>query len=100
MSSLILVSFNAEGISPAKIEILSNLRGDILCLQETHKDSTPPKIPGMHLVVYHPSPVYGSAIYARDTSTIINSKDLSDEGIELLKVEMKHIIIVSDLGCP
>ena len=95
MSSFKIVSFNAEGISPTKTEILPSLGADILCLQETHKDSTPPKIPGMHLVVYHASPVHGSAIYARDISIIMNSRDRSDEEIEILEVEMTHITIVS-----
>ena len=40
-----IVSFNAEGISPAKVQILSDLRADILCIQETHKNLTLPDMP-------------------------------------------------------
>ena len=90
-----IVSFNAEGISPAKVQILSDLRADILCLQETHKDLTLPDIPGMHLIVHQGSPVHGSAIYAREKATIANSQNLSENGLEILRVETKGLNIVA-----
>ncbi|NEO82313.1 reverse transcriptase domain-containing protein [Moorena sp. SIO4G3] len=90
-----IVSFNAEGLSAAKVDLLSGLNADIICVQETHKDSVPPKIPGMHLTIHHQSPVHGSAIYARDPSTITNSLDVSHGGIEILRVETQHLCVVS-----
>ena len=95
MENFKIVSFNAEGISPAKIQILADLRADILCLQETHKDMTMPSIPGMHLIVHHGSPVHGSAIYARDKAIISNSQNLSANKMEILKVETRHLNIMS-----
>ena len=71
-----IMSFNAEGISQAKIKILSNLKVDTLCLQETHKDK-PPKIPGLDLIIYHGNMVHDTAIYARDKSIGFSSKDKS-----------------------
>ena len=48
----------------------------------------------MHLVVYHANTVHGSAIYVRDKAITMNSKDLSEEGMEILEVEI-NITIVS-----
>ena len=90
-----IVSFNAEGISPAKAQILSDLRADILCLQETHKELTLPDIPGMHLIIHQGSPVHGSAIYAREKAIITNSENLSINGLEILRVETKGLNIVA-----
>ncbi|KAK3885135.1 hypothetical protein Pcinc_010617 [Petrolisthes cinctipes] len=60
-----VLSLKVEGTSATKSEIIATLNADI-CLQETHEDLVPPKIPGMHLIIHRPSPVHGSAIYARD----------------------------------
>ena len=87
-----IISFNAEGISQAKIQILADLKADILCLQETHKQLTMPNIPGMHLIIHHGSPVHGSAIYARDKGLIMNSQDLSDNGLQVLEIRQLKII--------
>ena len=95
MSLFKIISFNAERLSSAKSELLSNLNASIICVQETHKDSVPPKIPGMHLAIHHQSPVHGSAIYARDPSVITKSIDLSYGGVEILQVETQHLNIVS-----
>ncbi len=55
----------------------------------------PPKTLGMHLIIHHPSPVHGSAIYVRDKSVIKTSTDLSDEGLEILQVDTEHLNITS-----
>ena len=95
MSPLKVTTFNAAGLTPSKAQLLANLRADISCLQETHKDSVPPNIPGMHLVIHHPSRVHGSAIYAREKSAIIQSDDLSHGEIEILQIKMKQMSIIS-----
>ena len=95
MSQPKIISFNAEGLSPTKCELLANLNADVLCLQETHKDKEPPKIPGMHLIIYHTSPVHGSAIYARDQAIILNSSDLSENGLEILQIDTAKLTIIS-----
>ena len=95
METFKITSFNAEGITCTKCDILSNLQVDILCLQETHKDTTPPKIRGMHLIVHHEHPKHGSAIYAQDKSIITASLDLSFEEMEILRVETSQITITS-----
>ncbi len=82
-------------MSAAKSDIIANLDADIACLQETHKDLVPPKIPGMHLIIHHPSPVHGSAIYVRDKSVNKTSTDLSDGGLEILQVDTEHLNITS-----
>ena len=93
MDKFKVTSFNAEGISAIKTELLSHLDTDILCLQETHKDEAPPTIPGMNLIIHHGSRTHGSAIYAREKATITNSEDLSNSGFELLKVETENLTI-------
>ena len=95
MSRFKVVSFNAEGLSSNKADLLADLEADVLCLQETHKDKTPPNIPGMNLIKYHPNTVHGSAIYARDKSTIVKSSDLSENGMEILQIETTNLTIVS-----
>ncbi len=90
-----VLSLNAEGMSAAKAEIIASFDADIICLQETHKDIVLPKIPGMHLILHHPSPVHGSAIFARDKSVIKTSIDLSDGGLEILQVDTEHLNITS-----
>lgn len=93
MSKYRVLSLNAEGMSTTKSEILANLDSDIICLQETHRDPMPPRIPGMHLIIHHPSPIHGSAIYARDKSAIKSSADFSEGGIEILQVGTVHFKI-------
>lgn len=95
METYKIMAFNAEGITRTKCDILSDLRPDILCLQETHKESTPPNIRGMHLIVHHEHPKHGSAIYARDKTSIISSVDLSLQNVEILRVETAQLIVMS-----
>ena len=95
MPPLKIITFNAEGLTFTKAKLLASLNADVLCLQETHKDSVPPNIQGMHLIIHHPSRVHGSAIYAKDKSTIIQSDDISHGEIEILQVKMEQITIIS-----
>lgn len=93
------ITFSVEGLTSTKAQLLIRLKA-ILCLQETHKDSIPPNIPGMHLIVHHASRVHGSAIYARERFSIILSNDLSHGEIEILQVRMKQITIISVYKSP
>lgn len=95
MENFKIVSFNAEGISHAKTQILADLEADILFLQEIHKETTLPNIPGMNLIVHHGSPTHGSAIYARDKATITTSQDFSANGLEILQIETRQLKITS-----
>ena len=60
MDNFKVTSFNTEGLSPIKTDLLADLNTNILCLQETHKDTAPPAIPGMHLIIHHGSRVHGT----------------------------------------
>ena len=96
MKDFKVTTFNTEGISDTKAQLLAEIQTDILCLQETHKETSPPDIPGMHRIIHNESSVYGSAIYARDKSIIINSdKEVSDHGQETLTVETTNMTIIS-----
>ena len=95
MNSFKITSFNVEGITNTKCDILSDIQADILCLQQTHKDSAPPSVRGMHLIIYHGHPKHRSAIYARDKSTILASQDFSEQGMEILRVETSQMTITS-----
>ena len=94
-AKLKIISFNAEGMSLPKSDILSNLKADVLCIQETHKLDNPPKIPGMHLAISHQSAVHGSAIYVRDKSMLNGCNDFTSRGIEILQVKTIHLTITS-----
>lgn len=83
------ISFNVEGLSTSKTRILRSLNADVLCIQEMHKTFASPRIPGMHLVVYHPSLIHGSVIYACDVTQI------KTDGVEVLKIQMDTMIITS-----
>ena len=49
----------------------------------------------MHLLIHHGDPKHGSAIYARDKSTIMLSQDFSEQGMEILRVETTQMTITS-----
>ena len=95
MNEIKIISFNCEGLSAVKVDLISSLQPDILCLQETHKDTTPPTIPGMNLVVHHPSPVHGSAIYVKNSTTIERSFNDTAQNVEVLRVETTQMTVIS-----
>lgn len=95
MTKLKIISFNAEGMSLAKAELISQMDADIICIQETHKASAPTKIKGMHLVIYQESQTHGSAIYVRDCSLVKKSDNLSLNGVEVLMLETDSIRVFS-----
>ena len=90
-----IVSFNAEGLSSPKSDMLSKLNADVLRIQETYKKDTPPRIPGMHLLTFHPSAVHGSTIYIRDKSMLRGYRDLTSNGIEILVAKTNLLTIIS-----
>ena len=77
MAKFKILSFNAQGFSDAKAHLLGNLQADVLCLQETHRTQSVPKVPGMHPVINIPSAIYGSTILARDKSIVQSTTNLS-----------------------
>ena len=95
MNNIKIISFNCEGLSAVKVEIISRLQPDILCLQETHKDTTPPAIPGMSMIVHQPSPVHGSAIYAKNPTIIDRSFNDTANNVEVLRVETTQMTVIS-----
>ena len=72
-ATLKIISFNTEGFTAAKSELIPELcaseNSDILCLQETHRDSsqTRRKINGMTLINELPHAQHGSAIFQDPT---------------------------------
>ena len=90
------MSFNVQGFSSTKAELLSDLKLDVLCIQETHRcDENPPLIPGMHLIIAHGSAKHGSAIFAKDKSIIMESKNHYENGMEILRIETTNLSITS-----
>ncbi|CAH1242641.1 Hypp6921 [Branchiostoma lanceolatum] len=49
----------------------------------------------MNLVIFHGSPVHGSAIYVRDRTTVKGSSDHSANGLEILRVKTYKLTITS-----
>ena len=95
MNETKIISLTCEGLSAVKVEIISKLQPDLLCLQETHKDTIPPAIPGMSMIVHHPSPVHGSAIYAKNPATVDRSYDDTFQNVEVLRVETPQMTVIS-----
>ena len=90
-----IVTFNIEGFSKVKASILAKLEAGIICLQETHRETHPPAIPGMHLAVDTPSRTYGSSIFVRDKAFVVKTEVLSHGNMELLKMETPYLDIIS-----
>ncbi|CAH1258394.1 Hypp2004 [Branchiostoma lanceolatum] len=99
--ALSIISFNTEGLTGAKQDLLAELcvinNCDILCLQETHRGPTRsrPRINGMTLIVERPHDQYGSAILARDGLNA-DKFSLSDmNNIEVLSIDLLGIRVSS-----
>ena len=99
--SLKAISFNVEGLSSAKAELISNLfkfeNCDILCLQETHRDEKPVrlKIAGMKLITELPHEKCGSAILCKMEIQPTNVLKINQDDIELLTIETYQVAITS-----
>ena len=94
--ALTIMSFNFEGLSVAKEQLIADLRQRhqcaVVCIQETHRG---PSIPGMDLAIERPHPQYGSAIFVT-SGTIVNTTSLTDINIiEILRVDLNGISVTS-----
>ena len=101
-----LISFNTEGFSIEKADILSSLcrvnNCGVLLLQETHREPTRnrPKIPGMNLIVERPHDQYGSAIYVKPGLDVNNTNIYSDNNIEILSINQEGHTVTSIYKTP
>ena len=99
--ALTIMSFNVEGLSAAKEQLIADLRQRhlcaVVCIQETHRgpDAIRPSIPGMDLAIERPHPQYGSTIFVT-SGTIVNTTSLTDiNNIEILRVDLNGISVTS-----
>ena len=99
--ALTIMSFNVEGLSAAKQQLIADLRYRlqcaVVCMQDTHRwpDNIRPSIPGMDLAIERPHPQYGSAICVT-SGTIVNTTSLTDiNNIEILRVDLNGISVTS-----
>ena len=95
------MSFNVEGLSAAKEQLIADLRQRhmcaVVCIQETHRwpDAIRPSIPGMDLAIERPHPQYSSALFVT-SGTIVNTTSLTDiNNIEILRVDLNGISVTS-----
>ena len=95
------MSFNVEGLSAAKEQLIADLRQRlqcaVVCIQETHRgpDAIRPSIPGMDLAIERPHSQYGSAIFVT-SGTIVNTTSLTDiNNIDILRVDLNGISVTS-----
>ena len=98
---LTIMSFNVEGLSAAKQQLITDLRQRlqcaVVCMQETHRgpDAIRRSIPGMDLVIERPHTQYGSAIFVT-SSTIVNTASLTDSNnIDILREDIHGISVTS-----
>ena len=95
-----IMSFNVEGLSAAKQQLIADLRHRLhtaLCMQETHRgqDDIRPRIPGMDWAIERPHSQYGSAIFVT-SGIIVNTTLLNDiNDIEILRVGLNGISVTS-----
>ena len=81
------MSFNVEGLSAAKEQLIADLRQRLQCavvsIRETHRgpEAIRPSIPGMDLSIERPHSHYGSAIFVT-SGTIVNTTSLKGHCIE------------------
>ena len=99
--ALTIMSFNVEGLSGAKEQLIADLRHRlqcaVVCMRETHRgpDDIRPSIPGMDLAIERPHSQYGSAIFV-SWDTIVNTTSLTDiNNIEILRVDLNGISVTS-----
>ena len=99
--ALTIMSFNVEGLSAAKVQLIADLGKRhlcaVVCIQETHRgpDAIRPSIPGMDLAIERPHLQYGSAIFVT-SGTIVNTTSLTDiNNIEILRVDLNGISVTS-----
>jgi exonuclease III len=84
-------------MSPKVVSLYKSQRGDILCVQETHRDeaSVRPKMPGMNLIIELPHSQYGSLIYAKP-QLVVESRSYSHSNqMEILIIEVRNRTITS-----
>eukprot|EP00057_Strongylocentrotus_purpuratus_P017039 XP_011671513.1 PREDICTED: uncharacterized protein LOC100889621 [Strongylocentrotus purpuratus] len=99
--ALTVLSWNAEGISDAKEEVLAHIckqmNCDVLCLQETHRgsDNPRPKVKGMKLAIERPHRQYGSAIFTNKKIRPDSTSYTHNNDIEVLNVTIKGLTISS-----
>ena len=91
--ALTIMSFNIEGLSAAKQQLVADLSKKhecaVLCIQETHHgpDDIRPNIPGMEIAIERPNAQY---------VTIVNATSLTDvNNIEILRVDLSGISVTS-----
>ena len=79
--ALTIMSYNVEGLSAAKEQLIADIRHRlqcaVVCIQETRRgpDAIRPSIPGMDLAIESPYSQYGSVIFVT-SGTIVNSTSL------------------------
>ena len=101
-----VLSFNVEGISTAKQELLADIcvrtQCQVLCLQETHRgqDDIRPRVPGMRLVAERPHEQYGSAIYVKSGIRVYSTKVSADNNIEVLTVLLDDDVSITSIYKP
>ena len=99
--SMSVISLNIEGLSAAK-DLIAKMcfkhKCSVLCLQETtHRGSQShwPKVNGMTCVAELPHNKYGSAIFAKEETTVESIHTDDQNNIETLFVDLGSIVITS-----
>ena len=99
--ALTIMSFNVEGFTTNKGDMLGRMcsdnQCDVLCMQETHRDTMDcrPKIPGMKLVLELPDGRYGSAIFIKPELVITSAFSSRMNDTEIITVELGKCTITS-----
>ena len=81
-----IIIFNADGLSTTKANLIANLKPDLLCIYKTHTENDLPQIPGKHLAVNLPIPVYGSSVFTSEKALVTKKAILSRGLMEILEV--------------
>ena len=99
--ALTIMSFNDEGLSAAKQQLVADLssthRCAVVCMQETHRgpNDIRPNVPGIDLTIERPHAQYGSAIFVT-SGIIVNATSLTEvNNIEILRVDLGGISVTS-----
>ncbi|XP_071476748.1 uncharacterized protein [Diadema antillarum] len=96
-----VLSFNVEGISTAKQELLGDIcvqkQCQVLCLQETHRgqDDNRPRVPGMKLVAERPHDKYGSAIFVKTGTHVRSTAVYAENNIEVITLILDDVSVTS-----
>lgn len=98
--ALKIMSFNVKRDSAEQADVLSGIKADIMCLQETQRETTTPNISNMHIAANIESSMYGSTVLVREQRQLKNTAVKHQDAMEPIIAELNQTAVVSVYNPP